>query len=325
MYNALVITAIVAFAAWLALHARTRRPDGDLLSVHPYRRLMFYIMPTRTESQVYFERLIDARPLLAYLDEARTRFGANVTHAAVAASAAGLASTPRMNRFVAGRRLYQRRGTFVTFSMKRKAEAGRIDRNAKIATVKLEMRDGETFRQLCERVNGDIRLQRSGKKTHADKEFQLFNLLPRPVLWAAARALRQLDHFGLLPGFFIRDDPMYTSMFVANLGSLKMDAGFHHLYEYGSCPIFLMLGEVEERPMVVDGRVEAIPVLPLRFTYDERIDDGLNARFGMKSVVRVLSDPARWLGCLDADEAQHPPLWPRPDWAAEDGEFAARD
>ena len=56
--------------------------------------------------------------------------------------------------------------------------------------------------------------------------------------------------------------------------------------------------------------MEAIPVLPLRFTYDERIDDGLNARFGMKSVVRVLSDPARWLGCLDADEAQHPHLAP---------------
>ena len=127
MYNALVITAIVAFTAWLALHARTRRPDGDLLSVHPYRRLMFYIMPTRT-SQVYFERLIDARPLLAYLDEARTRFGANVTHAAVAASAAGLASTPRMNRFVAGRRLYQRQGTFMTFSMKRKA--GRVGSTA---------------------------------------------------------------------------------------------------------------------------------------------------------------------------------------------------
>ena len=317
--------ALLGLAVWIALHARSRRPDGDLLPTHPYRRLMFYIMPTRTESTVYFDRVVDARPLLAYLERARPAFGANATHCAVAASSVGLASSPRMNRFVAGRRLYQRRGRFVTFSMKRAAAAGRHDHKAKLATVKLEMKEGETFRELCERINSDIRLQRSGQKTHADKEFHLFNLLPRPLLWGAARLIRGLDHFGLLPGFFIKDDPLYTSMFVANLGSLKMGAGFHHLYEYGTCPIFLMVGAIEDRAMVVEGRAEVIPVLPLRFTYDERIDDGLNARFGMEAVARVLSEPERWLGCLEDDLSDTRPLWPRDDWASADGEYAARD
>ena len=73
---------------------------------------------------------------------------------------------------------------------------------------------------------------------------------------AAARLLGRLDHFNLLPAFFIQDDPLYISVFVANLGSLKMGAAYHHLYEYGNCPLFLVLGQVEDRPGVVEGRVE---------------------------------------------------------------------
>ena len=319
-----VIGLIVALVVglWALLHACTSRPDGDVLDVPPYRRLMFHIMPTRNESIVFFDAQVDARPLLAYLEQARPGFGANITHAAVAAGSVALASTPRMNRFVVGRRLYQRRGRWLSFSMKRHATEGAIDRKARLATVKLAMRDGETFPELCARINGDIRLQRSGKKTAADKEFQLFNLLPRPLLDAASRALGRLDHFNLLPGFFIESDPLYASMYIANLGSLKMGAAFHHLYEYGNCPAFMMVGQVEERAVVVDGEVQAVPVLPIRFSYDERIDDGLNARFGITAVTRVLADPHRWLGGIDGDA---PPLWPRDDWASDDGEYAARD
>lgn len=319
-----VIAAVLGLLVvlWVLLHARTGRPDGDVLDVHPYRRLMFYIMPTRNESIVFFDAWVDARPMLAYLERAKAEFGANMTHAAVAACSVGLACTPRMNRFVGGRRLYQRRGRWLSFSMKRATSGAGLDRKARLATIKLLMKDGETFPELCARINGDIRLQRSGKKTAADKEFQLFNLLPRPLLEFFARRLATLDHFGLLPAFFIEGDPLYTSMYIANLGSLKMGAAYHHLYEYGNCPLFLMVGQVEQRAVVLDGQVQAVPVLPLRFSYDERIDDGMNARFGITAVTRVLADPDRWLGGLDGEA---PALWPRADWPSEDGEYAVRD
>ena len=41
----------------------------------------------------------------------------------------------------------------------------------------------------------------------------------------AANLLRVLDYFNLLPAFFIEGDGMYTSIFVANLGSVGMDPG----------------------------------------------------------------------------------------------------
>ncbi len=318
------ITAGVLFILWLILELRTSRADGTHLRTNPARRLMFYIMPTRTESQCYFDVWFDATNLLAYLKEAKPRFGANITHAVVAAAEIGLATNPRMNRFVAGRRLYQRDGRFVTFSMKRKVVGGGIDYKARLATVKLETSIPRTFRQLCDEINERITVNRSGKKTYADREFQLFDILPRPLLSAAARFLMKADHYGLVPAGFIDNDPLYTSMFVANLGSINMDSTFHHLFEYGTCHIFLAVGRVQPHVVMRDGVPVEVPRIHLRYTFDERSDDGINCRHGFTAMVRVLEDPRFWLGCLRDDGSDERPFWPREDWDSDDGVFMQR-
>lgn len=303
------IAIAVALVLWVLAESKTSRSDGKLLRTHPFRRLMFYIMPTRNEAVVYFDTSVRADRLLAYLEKANRRFDADVTHCLVAAAAIGLAENPRMNRFVSGRRLYQRSGRWLTFSMKRK----QMDKKARLSAVKMEMPDGETFAQFCARVNAQVNHERSGKKTAADKEFDLFNALPRVVLRLAVPLLRALDYYNLLPAFFIRGDAMYTSIFMANLGSLKMAAGYHHLYEWGNCPFFIMVGKVEERPVVEDGAVVVRKILPVRFTFDERIDDGLNASHGIATFVRVLENPEKYLGCVAEDGGDMVAMWPRKD------------
>ena len=298
---------LAALTLWILLESKTSRSDGKLVRTHPYRRMMHFIMPSRGASVVYYESLVPAEPLLAYLERARPRLGADITHCVVAAGSVTLGENPRLNRFVTGFRLYQRHGRWVTFSMKRVAR----DAEAKLSAVKMMMRDGETFAQLCARVNGDIDTERSGKKTAADKEFDLFSPLPRPVLRVAVPLFKLLDYYNLLPAFFIRDDAMFTGLFAANLGSIGMGAGYHHLYEWGNCPFFVMVGQIEERAVVVDGQVVARRFIPLRFTYDERVDDGLTGSKGIETLARVLTEPERYLGCLAEDGSDTRPLWPR--------------
>ncbi len=283
-------------AALVLAELKTSRPDGTPVGrVHPYRRLMPFVMRSRNESICYYDDLVPADRLLEYVARVRERFEVDVTHCLVAAAAVAFGTCPTMNRFVAGRRLYQRRRIDVTFSMKRKA----LDREAKLSAVKIEVRPGETFRDLCGRIDRAIGVERSGETTYADREFALFHRLPRAVLDAAVLLFRWLDRRNLLPGGFIEGDGMYTSVFVANLGSLGMGPAYHHLYEWGTCPLFLMAGRIEERPVVEGGAVVARRVLPLRWSYDERIDDGLNSRFGMEAVRKALEDPFTYLGCLD--------------------------
>jgi len=281
------------------------RPDGELIrGLHPYRRLMTHIMQGRNESIVFYDTYAKADALLEYIEEANQHFHVDVTHCLVAAAAIGLSENPRMNRFVVGRRLYQRRERQVTFSMKRK----KLGRDAKLAAVKMTMRDGETFRELCERVNAKIQVERSDAKTYADKELDLLNKLPRSALDVAVKALKVADHYNLIPKSFLDGDGMYTSMFIANLGSVGMEPGFHHLYEWGNCPLFMMAGKIEKRPVVVDDKVVVQRVLPIRWSYDERIDDGLNSRFGIEAVNRALENPREYFGCLADDGSDCPPL-----------------
>lgn len=296
--NVVLAIATGVVLVWVLTNVKTSRPDGELIARLPsYRRLLTAIMPTRNEAVVYYDDYVKADALLEYIDKARKRFAVDITHCLVAAAAVGLVSAPRMNQFVSGMRLYRRNERTITFSMKRK----KLDRKAKLSAVKLDMAGGETFEQLCTRINGCIDRERSGKKTAIDREYDIFNLLPRPLLRFFVRLLRWLDDANLLPGMFIKGDGMYTSMFIANLGSLGMKPGYHHLYEWGNCPLFMMAGRVEERPAVVDGQVVAQKTLHIRWSYDERIDDGLNSRYGMDAVRRVLENPYTYLGCLHPD------------------------
>lgn len=320
-----VVPPAIFALMWLLVEFRTGRADGQHIRTNPGRRLMFYIMPTRTEAQCFFDVWFDSTALTRYLSEAKPAFGANMTHAIVAAAEVGLATNLRMNRFVAGKRLYQRDGRFVTFSMKRKVVGGQIDHKARLATVKLETSRPRTFQALCGEINERITVNRSGKKTYEDKEFQLFDLLPRPLLAGAAGLLRKIDYYGLLPGSFIKNDPLYTSMFVANLGSIDMDSTFHHLFEYGTCHIFVAVGRTKNHVEMRDGVPVEVPRTHMRFTFDERADDGINCRHGFEAMRRVLEDPYRWLGCLAEDGSDATPFWPRADWESEDGVFQERD
>jgi hypothetical protein len=289
----------VVLVLWVLANLKSSRKDGTLLPVHPYRRIMQYIMPTRNEAVVYFDTYVDAEQLLEYIEAARDQFHVDIAHCLVGAAIKGLQENPPMNRFVVGRRVYQRKGQQVSFSMKRK----KLDREAKLATVKITAQDGESFRDLCARIADKVGEERSEKRTYSDKEFDLFLAIPRPVLRLAVKFMFWLDYHNLLPHAFIKDDPLYTSMFIANLGSLKMGAAIHHLYEWGNCPLFLMAGMIEERPVVRDGELAVRKILHLRWSYDERIDDGLNARFGIDSVKRVLENPFEELGGVERPAA----------------------
>jgi len=78
-----------------------------------------------------------------------------------------------------------------------------------------------------------------------------------------------------------------------------MRAGYHHLYNYGTCPLFLMLGRIEERAWVVDGEVVPRKILHIRFSYDERIDDGLTAKEGIDWIRTVLEAPEEYFGKVE--------------------------
>jgi len=270
------------------------RADGTpIANVHPLRRIMPFIMPVRNGAFVLFEQDVPTASLFAALERLNAGRPAErritAFHCVLYAIGVALTEFPRLNRFIAGSRLYDRRGIWLALSAKQ-----RLERDAPMFSSKVEFRPGEPLPAMVDRLLAVLREGKSGRETAADREAKGFLRLPGPLLRLAVRAQRVLDGWNLLPPSLTRDDPLYASAFVANLGSVGLDAAYHHLFDYGTCPIFVTMGRVHRTPVVRDdGSVGSHEVFTLRYTYDERIEDGFYAARALERLAACLADPAQ--------------------------------
>ncbi len=272
--------------------ARDRFDGTPVPNVHPVRRIMPFIMPSKNGAFVLFEHDIPTAPLAAFLtDVNRTRPAdrpVTMFHCVLRAVGVALTEFPRLNRYVSGSRLYARKAVWLAFSGKQ-----RLERDAPIFTAKVDFRPNEPLGAFVDRVLDVLGAGRSGKESAADREIKGFLRLPGPVLRAAVRLQRLLDGWNLYPSSMLVDDPLYASVFVANLGSVGLDAAFHHLYEYGTIPIFATMGRIHRAPVVYEnGSVGSREVFRMRYTYDERVEDGFYAARALERLAACLADPA---------------------------------
>ena len=268
------------------------RSDADLLrDVHPVRRIMPFVMPTRTESAVLCREVVLATPAKEFLErfnaERPPQRPATLFHLLLRSLALVWHERPRLNRFVSGGQYYQRRGVWIAFSGKR----GMSD-DAPIFTAKRLFPPGETLTEMVDALWDMQLLGRSGKETDTDKEINLLVKLPAPLLRWFVRAGRWLNDHNLLPAKMIANDPLFASVFVANLGSVGIDACYHHNYDYGTIPIFVVMGKLKMEPIVAaDGSVVAAEVFEMKYTYDERTEDGFYASRAISLLKHLLEHP----------------------------------
>ena len=271
--------------------ARDRFDGTAVPNVHPVRRIMPFIMPTKNGAFVLFEHDIPTAPLMTFLagvNRARPpERHVTMFHCVLRAIGVALTEFPRLNRYVAGSRLYARKAVWIAFSAKQ-----RLERDAPLFTAKVEVKPGEPLGSFVDRVLGMLGEGRSGKESAADREIKGFLRLPGPILRAAVKLQRALDGWNLYPSSLLVDDPLYASAFVANLGSVGLDAVFHHLYEYGNIPIFATMGRIHKAPVVFEnGSVGSREVFRMRYTYDERVEDGFYAARALERLQALLEHP----------------------------------
>jgi hypothetical protein len=246
-----------------------RRPDAtQVRELSAMRRFMPYISPRRNDSVFHLAQEIEIDAALEFLEKKNRERSPDrpmtLFHLLLRSGSQALYLRPGVNRFVKGGKLWQRDGEWITFSAKVRIEDG-----APLVTIKRKFEPAtESLDQMVDGIYGLIRPARAGRKSTSDKEMSLLLRLPGFLINALLRLLDFADRFGLVPRAMIDSDPLYTSCFVANLGSVGHDAGFHHLWERGTCSLFSVIGKVRRG----EGGKR---VVTLCWTYDERIEDGL--------------------------------------------------
>lgn len=273
------------------------RPDGVPADVPPLRRILPHIMPGRCGSLVYFSFEIPIAETRRFLDGYNARRDPatpplKLFHLVVGAAAKTLHKRPGLNRFVVGRSLYERRSVDISYSIKQ-----RWDDSGPITTRKTRFPQApRQVQDLLGPIQDDVEHGRSDQNSVAEGEVALLARLPVPLRRVLFTAQRLLDHLNLLPGSMIATDPLYASLFIANLGSVGLTGAYHHLYEYGTISLFCTMGKVQEAVRVrEDGSIGTETILPLTFTLDERIADGYYCARSLQQFEAHLRDPGAWL------------------------------
>ncbi len=262
-----------------------RRPDATLVrDCGAMRRFMPYVSPRRNDSVFHLPQDIEVEAALEFIEKRNRERPPDrpltLFHLFLRSLSQAHELRPGVNRFVKGGKLWQRDGIWLSFSAIREIKDG-----SPMITIKRRFEPAtESLDEMVDGIYDRIRPAKAGRKSTSDKEMGLLLRLPGFGLRAALGLARLADHFGLLPRAMIEADPLFASTFVANLGSVGHDAGFHHLWEYGTCSIFGVLGKVWTGP---DGR----RVMTVSWTYDERIEDGLYSYIGIAGIQERIENP----------------------------------
>ena len=250
------------------------RYDGRRLwSLSPFYQITPFIMRTRVDAQDYFEDNIYIEKAENWLRGLRERGNPDIgiLHLFIAAMVRAFSQKPRLNRFVAGQRIFSRHKIQITLAIKKRLHEDGLE-----TTLKMDFDPRDTIFDVAEKVNRAIEENKESEtKNETDKTAKLFMLLPRFLLRGLMAALRLFDYYGLLPRAIHQASPFHTSAFITDLGSLGIKPIYHHIYDFGTTSLFLAFGKKEkELFMAQDGTIQTRKYIPIKVVNDERICDG---------------------------------------------------
>ena len=131
------------------------RPDGKYIKdITGIQALMMNIYPNRTESEVYLSDKIDATELMKYLEKKNAEhpdYKTTLFHCALTALTRMVKERPYLNRFIQGRRMYQRYEISLSFVAKRFFKDG-----AEEALMVLTPSDEDTLDSISRRIVAEV-------------------------------------------------------------------------------------------------------------------------------------------------------------------------
>ena len=277
---------------------KTKRRWGDrrdakmCRDVPGLQTIMAHLFPNRTDNEAYLDTKVDITELLACLEKKNAEhpeYKTTLFHALIFAITKMVYERPKMNRFIQGRRMYERNEISAAFVARRRF----VDHSDE-ALMFFVPKESDTLDTLSYKISGEVHEMRKSATSTGGVDKLLDNLakLPRILLMLIVRIVRWLDFWGINPKALTDGDPNYSSIFLTNLGSVKCDAVYHHLGNYGSNSMMVAVGTIhKEKVLMEDGSEQIRDFVNLGVTIDERIGDGFYFARSLKLVNHLCAHP----------------------------------
>lgn len=278
--------------------AEKKRRRGDrfdaawVRDADPMHGFMPYLYTNRADCEAFIQESVDLTALNQFLEKKNEGLDKahryTIFHCVACAAVKVLTLRPKMNYFVKGHRLYARHDISVAFTIKK-----RFEDEAHEALAFKKYGPETTIDSFHEGIMKEIfECRREDKLDNSTDMMALLMKFPRWILRPLAWVLHKLDYYGKVPYDLIKADPNYASIFLTNLGSIKLKAGYHHLNNWGTNSLFIIIGEKHLEPVFqADGSYEMREMLPIGLTLDERIADGYYYSKSVKLFKHLLEHP----------------------------------
>ena len=265
------------------------RSDGrKIKSLDPLFRVIPHVMKERSDAHVYFSQEIPIKTLDEYIAK-KEQEGIKMSYMNIiyAALVRMLAEKPSLNRFIMDGRTYARHGIHISLAIKKG-----MTEEAEETTIKIPFTGSENIFEVKEILDSTIMKNKdTANENNTDKLVKLLSYVPDWLYKLIVNILMYLDKHGMMPKAIIELSPFHTSAFLTNVGSLGIDAIYHHLYNFGTTGVFLAMGKKKKGYIYEDDEVVQEKTISLAWVADERICDGFYYANALKSFSRYLKKP----------------------------------
>ena len=262
-----------------------RRDGWRLRNVDAIFAIMPYFMRKRLDSQVYFDVLLPIDQIEDFIKQHKEEIpGLSIMHIIIAAIVRVFSQRPKLNRFIVRNKLYARNYINISLMIKRS-----MTDEGEETVIKLFFLPTDTLQDVVRKVQEALDENKSeGEPNTIDKLSKFLSGLPPFLMRFLSSTLIRMDRFGILPRSLEEISPWHASFFLSNIGSIGTESVFHHLYEVGTCSMFMAMGQKFTQHITRrSGEVQTFKTIRLRFTFDERVADGFYFASSIRSALKL--------------------------------------
>lgn len=251
-----------------------------LKEVSPFRKIALGTWGGGGDPSVYGSIAIDMSACLPLIEKWNSEHQVKITpaHLVGRAIARSLKIRPELNGMIRAGKIFLRRSVTLFFQVNIPGEAGSEIEKATLSGTTIEQACSKNVITIAKELSQRAERVRTGQDEELAKNVAIFKWLP----WGLAKLYLNIGSwliYGLnldLRCFGLPQDP-FGSVMITNVGGLGIDRAWAPLVPYSRVPLVLTVGRLEQRPWVVDGKIEARPILEVGVTFDHRMIDGVHA------------------------------------------------
>jgi len=272
----------------------------------PWRVTSAAIYTTPTDSRVYGTLDIDVTHAKRFLNKKRAEgLKITMTHLATAVLARAVAfDVPEMNCFIRRGAVVGRKRLDVMVPVSVGGESG-------VTPAIIKDAHARSVTSIAEEIRDKASSGRAGEESRVAQNKYMLNRIPWPLRRPVFRLLKWITvDMGVEIRALGLSAHSFGSFVVSDIGSFGLNTGMTALMPAAKVPAVIVLGKVEEKPVVRDGEIVIRTVLPLTGTFDHRIVDGMQIGKLARGIKRNFRKP-EWLDEIPEKELKNCLFRPR--------------